>query len=72
MARQLALSPLSTEVNMTGWRKRQIGEHMKTYEDDEFERIEREMKWRQIPDELPKAIPFITEEELEQLLKEET
>jgi protein-tyrosine phosphatase len=53
---------------------------MKTYEDDEFERIEREMKWRQIPDDLPndlpkdlpKAIPFITEEELEQLLKEET
>ena len=45
-------------------------------EDDEFERIEREMKWRQIPDDLPKdlpkAIPFITEEELEQLLKEET
>jgi len=45
---------------------------MKTYEDDEFERIEREMKWRQIPDDLPKAIPFITEEELEQLLKDET
>jgi hypothetical protein len=40
---------------------------MKTYEDDEFERIEREMKWRQIPDELPKAIPFITEEEWQAL-----
>jgi hypothetical protein len=57
---------------MSGWRKRQIGEHMNTYEDDEFERIERELKWRQIPNDLPKAIPFITEEELEQLLKEET
>jgi len=45
---------------------------MKTYEDDEFERIEREFKWRQIPDDLPKAIPFITEEELQELLKEET
>jgi len=52
---------------MTGWRKRQIGEHMNTYEDDEFERIEREMKWRQIPDDLPKAIPFITEEEWQAL-----
>jgi hypothetical protein len=41
-------------------------------EDDEFERIEREMKWRQIPDDLPTAIPFITEEELQQLLKDET
>jgi len=40
-------------------------------EDDEFERIEREMKWRQIPDDLPKAIPFITEEELQELLKDE-
>jgi hypothetical protein len=57
---------------MTGWRKRQIGANMKTYEDDEFERIEREMKWRQIPDDLPKAIPFITEEELQELLKDET
>jgi hypothetical protein len=28
------------------------------------------MKWRQMPDDPPKAIPFITEEELEQLLKE--
>jgi hypothetical protein len=44
---------------------------MKTYEDDEFERIEREMKWRQIPKDLPKdlpkAIPFITEEEWQAL-----
>jgi hypothetical protein len=45
---------------------------MKTYEDEEFNRIECEMKWRQMPDDPPKAIPFITEEELEQLLKEET
>ena len=42
---------------------------MKTYEDDEFERIENEMKWRQIPDDLPLAIPFVTPEELEELLK---
>ena len=41
-----------------------------TPEDEEFERIEREMKWRQIPDELPKAIPFITEEELQLLLND--
>jgi len=56
---------------MSGWRKRKIGEHMNTYEDDEFERIEREMKWRQIPNDLPKdlpkAIPFITEEEWQAL-----
>ena len=56
---------------MTGWRKRQIEEHMNT-EDDEFERIEREMQWRQGLDELPKAIPFITEEQLQELLKDET
>ena len=37
---------------------------MKTYEDDEFERIEREMKWRQmLIDHPPVAIPLITEEE---------
>jgi len=42
---------------------------MNTYEDDEFERIEREMKWRQIPDDLPQSIPFVTPEELEELLK---
>jgi hypothetical protein len=53
---------------MTGWRKRQIGEHMKTYEDDEFERIEREMKWRQVLiDNPPVAIPLITEEEWQAL-----
>jgi len=45
---------------------------MKTYEDDEFERIEREIKWRQIPEQIPTAIPLITEEEWQQLLKEET
>jgi len=53
---------------MTGWRKRQIGEHMKTYEDDEFERIEREIKWRQmLIDNPPVAIPLITEEEWQAL-----
>jgi hypothetical protein len=39
-------------------------------EDDEFERIQLEIRLRR--QELPEAIPFITEEELEQLLKEET
>jgi hypothetical protein len=53
---------------MSGWRKRQIGEHMKTYEDDEFERIEREMKWRQmLIDNPPVTIPLITEEEWQAL-----
>ena len=56
---------------MSGWRKRQIGEHMNTYEDDEFQRIEREMKWRQmLIDNPPVAIPLITEEEWEALNKE--
>ena len=45
---------------------------MNSFEDDEFERIEREMKWRQmLIDHPPIAIPFITQEELEQLLKED-
>jgi hypothetical protein len=39
-------------------------------EDDEFERIQLEIRLQR--QELPEAIPFITEEELEQLLKEET
>ena len=53
---------------MSGWRKRQIGEHMKTYEDDEFERIEREIKWRQmLIDNPPVTIPLITEEEWQAL-----
>ena len=41
---------------------------MKTYEDDEFERIEREIKWRQmLIDNPPVAIPLITEEEWQAL-----
>tara|TARA_R110000868_G_scaffold10768_2_gene52215 strand:+ start:850 stop:1149 length:300 start_codon:yes stop_codon:yes gene_type:complete len=43
-------------------------EHMNTYEDDEFQRIEREMKWRQmLIDNPPVAIPLITEEEWQAL-----
>jgi hypothetical protein len=41
---------------------------MKTYEDDEFERIENEMKWRKFLDENPPvSIPLITEEEWQAL-----
>ena len=41
---------------------------MNTYEDDEFQRIEREMKWRQmLIDNPPVAIPLITEEEWQAL-----
>lgn len=41
-------------------------------EDDEFERIEREFKWRKIiPNYIPVAIPLITEEEWQLLIKEE-
>jgi len=41
---------------------------MKTYEDDEFERIENEMKWRKFLDENPPvSIPLITEEEWQTL-----
>ena len=36
---------------------------------DEREACAREFKWRQIPDDLPQAIPFVTPEELEELLK---
>jgi hypothetical protein len=74
----MPLKPHPTDPDKTVYCSRQYdipqlqGAKMKTYEDDEFERIEREFKWRQIPDDPPKAIPFITEEELEQLLKEET
>ena len=39
-------------------------------EDDEFERIQLEIRLRR--QELPETIPFITEEELQELLKEET
>jgi hypothetical protein len=43
------------------------GENMNT-EDDEFERIEREFKWRKIvSEEIPTAIPLITEEEWQAL-----
>jgi len=41
---------------------------MKTYEDDEFDRIEREMQWRQmLIDNPPVTIPLITEEEWQAL-----
>ena len=41
---------------------------MKTYEDEEFERIESEMKWRKFLDENPPvSIPLITEEEWQAL-----
>lgn len=42
-----------------------------TDEDDEFERIEREIKWRNfLAENPPVAIPLITEEEWQQLIKE--
>jgi len=41
---------------------------MKTYEDDEFERIEREIKWRKfLEDNPPVSIPLITPEEWQAL-----
>lgn len=44
------------------------GTGMNTYEDDEFERIEREIKWRQmLIDNPPVSIPLITEEEWQAL-----
>jgi len=43
---------------------------MKTYEDDEFERIEMEQRVRAKQKEMF-GIPFVTAEELEQLLREE-
>jgi hypothetical protein len=45
---------------------------IRTDEDDEFERIEREMKWRQmLIDNPPVAIPFISQEEWEALNAEQ-
>jgi len=43
---------------------------MKTYEDDEFERIEMEQRVRAKQKEMF-GIPFITQEELQELLKDE-
>ena len=43
---------------------------MNDYEDDEFERIEMEQRVRAKQKEMF-GIPFITQEELEQLLKED-
>jgi len=54
---------------------------MNTYEDDEFNRIEMESRVRKMSvaynlemqrlrDEMPTGIPFVTQDELEQLLKE--
>jgi hypothetical protein len=42
---------------------------MNTYEDDEFKRIEMEQKLREKQKETF-GIPFVTQEELEQLLKD--
>ena len=42
---------------------------MKTYEDDEFDRIEMEQRIREKRKTL--GIPFVTQEELQELLKEE-
>jgi hypothetical protein len=52
-------------------------------EDDEFNRIEREavarkmsvaynLEMQRLRDEFPAGIPFVTQDELEQLLKDET
>jgi len=41
---------------------------MNTYEDDEFKRIEMEQRLRE---KMPTGIPFVTQEELQELLKEE-
>jgi hypothetical protein len=52
-------------------------------EDDEFNRIEREsqarkmsvaynLEMQRLRDEFPTGIPFVTQDELEQLLKDET
>jgi hypothetical protein len=54
---------------------------MNTYEDDEFNRIEMESRVRKMSvaynlemqrlrNEMPTGIPFVTQDELEQLLKE--
>jgi hypothetical protein len=42
---------------------------MNTYEDDEFARIEMEQRMREKQKDMF-GIPFVTQEELEQLLKE--
>ena len=42
---------------------------MNTYEDDEFKRIEMEQKLREKQKDIF-GIPFVTQEELEQLLKD--
>jgi hypothetical protein len=45
---------------------------IRTEEDDEFERIEREIKWRQmLIDHPPIAIPFISQEEWKALNADE-
>lgn len=45
---------------------------MNSFEDDEFERIEREMKWRQmLIDHPPIAIPLISQAEWEALNAEQ-
>jgi transcription initiation factor TFIID subunit TAF12 len=42
---------------------------MNTYEDDEFKRVEMEQRLREKQKEIF-GIPFVTQEELEQLLKD--
>ena len=51
---------------------RHTGKNMNSFEDNEFERIEREMKWRQmLIDHPPIAIPLISQEEWEALNAEQ-
>jgi len=63
------------------WRKREI-EDAKML-DEEFNRIEREavarkmtvqynLEMQRLRDEVPEAIPFVTREQLQELLKDET
>jgi hypothetical protein len=64
---------------MSGWRKQQI-EDAKML-DEEFNRIEREavarkmtvqynLEMQRLRDEVPEAIPFVTREQLQEILKD--
>ena len=44
---------------------------MKTYEDDEFDRIAMEQRIREKREKQVLGIPFVTNEELEELLKDD-
>jgi hypothetical protein len=61
------------------WRKREIEEAK--MQDDEFNRIEREavarkmtvqynLEMQRLRDEIPEAIPFVTREQLQEILKD--